>query len=95
MIMTSEEKKKLLESELSNEELKTVSGGVRINWPEKCAATVEDGSSCVGTDACYTLAIHYYRSYSRYGCSATTSVGGTCWTNDTCQLAEIKYDFTY
>ena len=65
--LTEEEAAKLWEEiervsdgrQLSKDELGVVSGGSR-NWiTEGCAATVEDGSSCWGTDACSGINVHY------------------------------------
>ena len=43
---------------LSQDELEAVSGG-RDWMAEGCAATVEAGSSCWGTDACSGINVHY------------------------------------
>ena len=91
--MTSEEKKKLLESKLSDEELKAIGGGVTINWPAECVSTVKDGENCPFNDACYYLNNQYTRSHKKYGCSATATVGGTCASNDNCRTFEIVYNW--
>ena len=56
-------KKKRDERRLSLDELATVAGDV-IDWDEKgCAATVEEGSSCWGTDGGCTVANVQYKGF--------------------------------
>ena len=91
--MSEEEKKKILEThELSVDELAAVSGGVVIDWPAECQATVENGSSCTGTDACYGVFVRYRRSKAKYGCSSTVSSRGLCSSSDYCVIAESLYE---
>ena len=91
--MSEEEKKEILEAHpLSPDELAAVSGGVVIDWPAECKATVENGSSCTGTDACYGIFVRYRRSKAKYGCSSTVSSRGYCSSSDYCDIAESLYE---
>ena len=55
---------------LSLDELEAVSGGARDWYIEGCAATVEDGSDCWGTDACESFYVTYERFDAAMKCPA-------------------------
>ena len=55
---------------LSLDELDAVSGGARDWYIEGCAATVEDGSDCWGTDACESFYVTYERFDAAMKCPA-------------------------
>ncbi len=64
------------EPELSLDELEAVSGGVTTrNWSKDgCAATVEEGSNCWGTDGgCTLINIKYTSVYESNRCSVNTT----------------------
>ena len=57
---------------LSADELEAVSGGER-NWLlDGCAATVEPGSDCWGTDLCDMIIISYESFVPEYKCPGNT-----------------------
>ncbi len=73
--------------------MEALSGGVKIDWNAKCQATVENGSSCWGTDACYGINLRYLRDRAKDGCSATVepTTFSTCTSSDWCSVAVIRY----
>ena len=62
-----ETKQKLMEAELSTEELEVIQGG-RNYLNEGCAATVEYESFCNTNDACRAIWVTYENKPSKYKC---------------------------
>ena len=73
--------------ELSPDELEAVSGGVDRDWlTDGCAATVEPGSDCWGTDYCVWLPVTYEHK-------PVDSICPVCGTY--LYLAEVNYGRTF
>lgn len=91
--MSEKEKNEILNNhDLSDDELRAVSGGVVIDWDAQCEATVENGSSCWGTDACYGVNVKYYRNKAKHGCSSTVASQHMCSSSDSCTFNEVFYE---
>lgn len=92
--MSEKEKNEILnDHDMSHDEMEAVSGGggVVIDWDAQCEATVENGSKCWGTDACYGVNVKYYRDKAKHGCSAAVNSRLWCSSNDRCSFNEVFY----
>ena len=92
------EEKKLPEAKeriLSQEELEAVSGG--RDWSQEgCAATVEEGSKCWGTDACSGINVHYDYFDASYKCPNYPGPHQTELTDRLKRIHTCKYcGYTY
>jgi hypothetical protein len=67
------------DKELSLDELEAVAGGEDRDWlRDGCAATVEAGSDCYGTDMCGLWPVTYEHRPTRHKCSVC---GGILYSN--------------
>ena len=67
------------DKELSLDELEAVAGGEDRDWlRDGCAATVEAGSDCYGTDMCGLFPVTYEHRPTRHKCSVC---GGILYSN--------------
>ena len=70
---------KKTDRELSPDELEAVAGGEDRDWlRDGCAATVEAGSDCYGTDMCGLWPVIYEHRPTRHKCSVC---GGILYSN--------------
>ena len=70
---------KKTDRELSPDELEAVAGGEDRDWlRDGCAATVEAGSDCYGTDMCGLFPVTYEHRPTRHKCSVC---GGILYSN--------------
>ena len=70
---------KKTDRELSLDELEAVAGGEDRDWlRDGCAATVEAGSDCYGTDMCGLWPVTYEHRPTRHKCSVC---GGILYSN--------------
>ena len=70
---------KKTDRELSPDELEAVAGGEDRDWlRDGCAATVEAGSDCYGTDMCGLWPVTYEHRPTRHKCSVC---GGILYSN--------------
>jgi hypothetical protein len=70
---------KKTDKELSLDELEAVAGGEDRDWlRDGCAATVEAGSDCYGTDMCGLWPVTYEHRPTRHKCSVC---GGILYSN--------------
>ena len=70
---------KKTDRELSLDELEAVAGGEDRDWlRDGCAATVEGGSDCYGTDMCGLWPVTYEHRPTRHKCSVC---GGILYSN--------------
>ena len=73
--------KKLDSMEVSPDEMGAISGGADRDWlRDGCAATVEAGSDCWGTDLCGKWPVTYTHEPTRRKCS---DCGGILYSNGT------------